>query len=77
MLNICYNICCGIDVHKKMLVATIAKTDGHRVTTYQTKQFSTLTKDIQHLKQWLIDNNCKDVCMENLLENTGFLFLIF
>ena len=57
MLKICYNICCGIDVHKKMLVATI--------TTYQTKQFSTFTKDIQKLKQWLIDNNCKDVCMES------------
>jgi transposase len=80
MLNIYYYNCCGIDVHKKMLVATIAKTDEHKVTTYQTKQFSTLTKDIKHLKQWLIDNGCKDVCMEstgkywipifNILEDT-------
>lgn len=80
MLNIYYYNCCGIDVHKKMLVATIAKTDEHKVTTYQTKQFSTLTKDIKHLKQWLIDNNCRDVCMEstgkywipifNILEDT-------
>ena len=65
MLNIYYYNCCGIDVHKKMLIATIAKTDEHKVTTYQTKQFSTLTKDINHLKQWLIDNDCKDVCMES------------
>ena len=65
MLNIYYFNCCGIDVHKRMLVATIAKTDEHKVTTYQTKQFSTLTKDIEHLKQWLIDNDCKDVCMES------------
>lgn len=65
MLNIYYYNCCGIDVHKKMLVVTIAKTDEHKVTTYQTKQFSTLTKDIKHLKQWLIDNDCKDVCMES------------
>lgn len=80
MLNIYYYNCCGIDVHKKMLVATIAKTDEHKVTTYQTKQFSTLTKDIEHLKQWLADNDCKDVCMEstgkywipifNILEDT-------
>ena len=80
MLNIYYYNCCGIDVHKKMLVATIAKTDDHKVTTYQTKQFSTLTKDIRHLKQWLSDNDCKDVCMEstgkywipifNILEDT-------
>lgn len=65
MLNIYYYNCCGIDVHKKILVATIAKTDDHKVTTYQTKQFSTLTKDIKHLKQWLSDNDCKDVCMES------------
>ena len=65
MLNIYYYNCCGIDVHKKILVVTIAKTDDHKVTTYQTKQFSTLTKDIKHLKQWLSDNDCKDVCMES------------
>ena len=80
MLNIYYYNCCGIDVHKKMLVATIAKTDEHKVTTYQTKQFSTITKDIENLKQWLKDNDCKDVCMEstgkywipifNILEST-------
>ena len=34
MLKICYNICCGIDVHKKMLVATIATTNEQKVTTY-------------------------------------------
>lgn len=65
MLNIYYNICCGIDVHKKMLVATIAITDEHLLTTYKTKQFSTFTKDIISLKNWLISFNCKDVCMES------------
>lgn len=59
MLNIYYYNCCSIDVHKKMLVATIAKTDEHKVTTYQTKQFSTITKDIEHLKQWLKDKECE------------------
>lgn len=44
-----------------MLVAT----NERKVTTYQTKQFSTFTNDIKKLKQWLIDNNCKDVCMES------------
>jgi len=80
MLTIYYKNCCGIDVHKKMLVATIAITDDHNVTTYDTKQFSTFTKDIIKLKEWLISNNCKDVCMEstgkywipifNILEDT-------
>ena len=65
MLKIYYPICCGIDVHKKFLVATIASTNEQKITTYQTKQFSTFTKDIKKLKQWLIDNKCKDVCMES------------
>ena len=46
MLKICYNTCCGIDVHKKMLVATIATTDERKVTTYQTKQFSIIVSFI-------------------------------
>ena len=65
MLKIYYPICCGIDVHKKFLVATIASTNEQKITTYQTKQFSTFTKDIKKLKQWLIDKKCKDVCMES------------
>ena len=65
MLQIHYNICCGIDVHKKILVATIADTNERKITTYETKQFSTFTKDIKKLKQWLIDHNCKDICMES------------
>ena len=65
MLKICYNTCCGIDVHKKILVATIATTNERKVTTYQTKPFSTFTNDIKKLKQWRIDNNCNDVCMES------------
>lgn len=66
MLKVYYYNCCGMDVHKKFVVATIAKTDEHKVTTYQTKQFSTLPKDLKLLKNWLVnDNNCKDVCMES------------
>ena len=65
MLTIYYKNCCGIDVHKKMLVATIAITNERNVTTYETKQFSTFTKDIIKLKEWLISNDCKDVCMES------------
>ena len=65
MLKIYYKNCCGIDVHKKILVATIAITDSENVTKYYTEQFSTFTKDIYRLKDWLVSNNCKDVCMES------------
>lgn len=65
MLKIYYPICCGIDVHKKMLVATIAATNKENITTYQTKKFSTMTYDLKNLKKWLEENNCKNVCMES------------
>ncbi|WP_054743905.1 IS110 family RNA-guided transposase [Cellulosilyticum ruminicola] len=65
MLKIVYPICCGIDVHKKFVVATLATTNSNNVTTYQTKQFSTFTDDLLSLVSWLKDNNCSEVCMES------------
>ena len=65
MLKIVYPTCCGIDVHKKFVVATLAITNSENVTTYQTKQFSTFTDDLLALASWLKDNNCSEVCMES------------
>jgi len=65
MLKIVYPICCGIDVHKTFVVACIASTNTKGVTTYQTKRFSTYTKDLRELAEWLQVNNCRDVCMES------------
>ena len=43
MLKIVYPICCGMDVHKSFVVACIATTNDHGVTTYKSKRFSTFT----------------------------------
>jgi transposase len=66
MLKIVYPICCGIDVHKNFVVATIAATNRQNITEYQTKRFSTFTHDLKALAQWLADHQCKDVCMESI-----------
>jgi len=63
-LRIVYPICCGVDVHKTFLVATIITTQGI-VPSYKKKRFSTFNKSILAFKQWLLDNNCFDVCMES------------
>lgn len=78
-LKIVYKICCGIDVHKTFVVACIASTNEQGVTTYRSHRFSTYTKGLKELLQWLLTHNCKDVCMEstgkywipvyNILEN--------
>lgn len=63
-MKLTYPICCGIDVHKTFLVATIIKTDG-LVPKYIKKRFSTFNRDLLALRQWLLENNCRDVCMES------------
>lgn len=79
-LKIVYPICCGIDVHKTFVVACIASTNAKGVTIYKRHRFSTFTKGLRELSQWLCENHCKDVCMEstgkywipvfNILENS-------
>jgi transposase len=64
IVKIVYPTCCGVDVHKTFLVATIITSEG--ITPhYQKKRFSTFNKSILRFKQWLIENNCFDVCMES------------
>ena len=60
-----YKICCGIDVHKTFVVACIASTNDKGITSYESHRFSTYTSGLKTLLQWLIDRNCKDVCMES------------
>ncbi len=63
-MKIVYPICCGVDVHKTFLVATIITSEG-LTPYYQKKRFSTFNNSILQFKQWLLDNGCKDVCMES------------
>ena len=65
MLKIVYPVCCGIDVHKQFVVATIASTNASSITTYQTMHFSTFTKNLCSLREWLSCNACTEVCMES------------
>ena len=53
MLKIVHSICCGIDVYKKFIIATISKTDSKGVTSYQTKEFQLFNWDLDDCKAWL------------------------
>ncbi len=57
-------ICCGVDVHKKFLVATIL-TGDYLIPQCKQKHFGISFRNLLAFKQWLLDNNCKDVCMES------------
>lgn len=47
------------------IFACIASTDNRGVTSYKSKRFSTYSSDLRLCRDWLADNNCKDVCMES------------
>ena len=64
-MKVTYQTCCGVDVHKSFLVATIIKTSGGIEPDYQKKRFSTFNNSILEFKQWLLENECHEVCMES------------
>ena len=60
-----FQTCCGVDVHKSFLVATIIKTTGGIEPSYQKRRFSTFNNSILEFKKWLLENECLYVCMES------------
>ena len=81
-MKVVYPTCCGVDVHKRFLVATIITTpNGSLQPRYQKKRFSTFNSQLNRFADWLHENHCLDVCMEstgtywvpvfNILEQRG------
>ena len=52
---------CGLDVHKKVVVATI---DGEGIKK-QTREFDTVTSSLKELRDWLLANGLTHVAMES------------
>ena len=63
-MTIVYPICCGVDVHKTFFVATLITSEGIQ-PKYQKRRSSTFNSQILVFKAWLLENNCRDVCMES------------
>lgn len=57
--------CCGLDVHKTWIYACIGITDTHGRTEYKQARFSSFTKGLQELAEWLAKYSCTEVCMES------------
>ena len=63
-MEVIYPKACGVDVHKSFIVAVIC--DSTSITPkYLKKRFSTFNNDLIRFKDWLIDNDCQNVCMES------------
>ena len=65
MFKIIKKNCCGLDVHKTWIFACIGITDSLDRTDYKQARFSSFSKGLQELCDWLAKYNCTDVCMES------------
>ncbi|RVU92528.1 hypothetical protein EK398_18595 [Enterococcus avium] len=65
MFKIFRKNCCGLDVHKTWIYACIGITDANGRTVYKQARFSSFTKGLNELAEWLAKYNCKDVCLES------------
>ena len=86
-MEVVFPTCCGVDVHKTFLVATIITTPaGSLQPNYKKKRFSTFNSDLNRFADWLLEHSCLDVCMEstgkywvpvfNILEKRGIRIVI-
>ena len=56
---------CGLDVHKTWIYACIGIADNFDRVYYKEKRFSSFSKGLHELADWLASYSCKDVCMES------------
>lgn len=63
-MEVIYSKACGVDVHKSFIVAVIC--DSTEPTPkYLKKRFSTFNNSLIEFRNWLLDNDCQNVCMES------------
>jgi len=65
MFKIFRKNCCGLDVHKTWIYACIGITDENGRTEYKQARFSSFSKGLRELADWLVKYNCNQVCMES------------
>jgi len=80
-MNVVFERCCGIDVHKRKVVACLLTKKGKEI-----REFGTMTDDILTLWEWLKENHCDVVAMEstgvywkpiyNILEEKGVELIV-
>lgn len=61
MMKAAYRCCCGIDVHKKLIVACLKK--GSR---QELREFGAMTGEIKELARWLKEAGCEMTAMESI-----------
>jgi transposase len=86
MVEVVYERCCGLDLHKQTVVACLIVPGPDTVPRKEIRTFGTMTDDLLQLADWLTAGGCTHVAMEstgvywkpiyNLLEGSFELLLV-
>ena len=63
-MEVIYPKACGVDVHKTFIVAVICDSTS-TIPKYSKKRFSTYNNSLIEFRNWLIANDCQNVCMKS------------
>jgi transposase len=85
-MEVVYERCCGLDVHKKTVVACLLTPGVGGRPKREVRTFGTYTRDLLALADWLGEAGCTEVAMEstgsywkpiyNLLESRFHLIIV-
>ena len=64
-MNIVYERCAGLDVHKRSVTACASTPDAKGQRHKERESFSTMTPDVLRLRQWLTDHGVTHVALES------------
>lgn len=64
-MEVVYTHCCGLDVHKKTVVACLLTAERNEPRHKEIRTFSTMTADLLALGDWLKAANCTVIAMES------------
>lgn len=64
-MQVVHDRCCGLDVHKRTVVACVLWTDECGAVRQQVRTFPTMTGDLLRLSDWLVQHGVQHVVMES------------
>ena len=64
-MDVVYERCCGLDIHKQLVVACLSVPGADGQPVKEVRRFGTMTADLLDLADWLASAGCTHVAMES------------
>jgi transposase len=65
IFDVVHPFCCGLDVHKEAITATLLITTKGGSVSEEVREFGTFTQDLWGLREWIVSQGCPMVAMES------------